>query len=122
MLKKSAQLSVSVLLACFTITGQKRTYGSPETVALEVLETSGHTCPLSISESIGGCSVPRPAILCAMLVAATLSLVGCTQPPSLQSIQVIPNGASLTTIGETVQFKAIGTYQRGGNHPSTTTD
>jgi hypothetical protein len=66
--------------------------------------------------------MPRPAILCAMLVAATLSLVGCTQPPSLQSIQVTPNGASLTTIGETVQFKAIGTYQRGGNHPSTTTD
>jgi hypothetical protein len=37
------------------------------------------------------------------------------------AIQVIPDGASLTTVGETVQFKAIGTFQRA-NHPSTTSD
>ena len=66
--------------------------------------------------------MPRPATLCAMLVAATLSVVGCNSAPALASIQVIPNGASLTTIGETVQFKAIGTYQRPGNHPATMSD
>jgi List-Bact-rpt repeat protein/Big-like domain-containing protein len=66
--------------------------------------------------------VSRPATLCAILLAATLSVVGCNSAPVLASIQVIPNGASLTTIGETVQFKAIGTYQRPGNHPATMSD
>jgi hypothetical protein len=72
--------------------------------------------------SSGGCHVPRPATLCAMLVAATLSVVGCNSAPALASIQVIPNSASLTRIGETVQFKAIGTYQRPGSHPATMSD
>jgi hypothetical protein len=65
--------------------------------------------------------MPRLAILCAVLVAASIGLVGCDQAPELTGIQVIPNGASLTTVGETVQFKAIGTFQRA-NHPSTTSD
>jgi len=64
----------------------------------------------------------RSAIWCAMLIAATLSLVGCTQAPVLTSIQVIPSSASLTTVGETVQFKAIGSYNRSGDHPTTTVD
>jgi hypothetical protein len=65
--------------------------------------------------------MPRPVISCAVLLVVALSLVGCSLKPTLSSIQVIPNGASLTTAGQTVQFKAIGTYN-AGNHPATTSD
>lgn len=65
----------------------------------------------------------RPAVLTAVLLSAALSfsLVGCTQAPALVSIQIIPAGSSLTSFGQTLQFKAIGTYQRP-DHPSTTND
>ncbi len=65
--------------------------------------------------------MPRPIFLSSLLLIAALSLVGCSLKPTLSSIQVIPNGPSLTTIGETIQFKAIGTYNQGV-HPATTSD
>ena len=63
----------------------------------------------------------RPAVLTAVLfsVALSLSLIGCTQAPALSSIQIVPAGVSLTTVGQTVQFKAIATYVRPDHSPTT---
>jgi hypothetical protein len=64
----------------------------------------------------------RPAALCAILVVAiVLCFSACDQAPALASIQIIPSGASLTTVGQTLQYKAIATYQRP-NHSPTTSD
>ena len=51
--------------------------------------------------------------LCTLVAVAFL---GCSQPPHLLAIQVMP-GAPALNAGQTVQFKAIGTYQRTGAHP-----
>jgi hypothetical protein len=61
--------------------------------------------------------------LLSLLAVATLAicLVACQASPNLASIQVIPNTATLTYAGQTVQFKAIGTYVHVG-HPSSTQD
>ncbi len=63
----------------------------------------------------------KTAILCFTIVATALSVVSCNTAAKLTSIQLIPSGASLTAVGETVQFKAIGTYEHG-SHPVTTSD
>jgi hypothetical protein len=55
------------------------------------------------------------------VVVLTVLLVECSASPTLQSIQVIPNGAALTFVGQTLQFKAIGTYLHG-THPTVTRD
>jgi hypothetical protein len=39
-----------------------------------------------------------------------LWFMGCQSSPSLSSIQVTPDSATLTYKGQTMQFKAIGTY------------
>jgi hypothetical protein len=54
-------------------------------------------------------------------VLVLLCLVGCQASPNLASIQVTPNTATLTYAGQTVQFKAIGTYVHVG-HPGSTQD
>ncbi len=46
-----------------------------------------------------------------------LSLVGCTAPQGLDSVQVTP-GAQALAVGQTVQFTATGTYGNA-KHPST---
>src|ERR1700683_2789116 len=53
---------------------------------------------------------------------AALMLVRSTQPPYLTSIQVLPNAAVASFAGQTVQYKAYGTYNRGGGHPSQNQD
>lgn len=55
------------------------------------------------------------------VVVLTVLLAECSASPTLQSIQVIPNGAALTFVGQTLQFKAIGTYVHG-THPTVTRD
>ena len=57
----------------------------------------------------------------AVLLASLM--VECTNPPRLTSIAIIPNFANVSSVGETVQFKAIGTYERAGmGHPVLTKD
>jgi trimeric autotransporter adhesin len=65
-----------------------------------------------------GAFVIRSRIL---LVSLILFVAGCNQSPSLSTVQVQPSSAALTFVGQTVQFQAIGTYQRVG-HPSNTQD
>jgi hypothetical protein len=57
-----------------------------------------------------------------LTVLVALMLARCTQPPYLTSIQVLPNAAVASYSGQTVQYKAYGTYNRGGGHPSQTQD
>lgn len=59
--------------------------------------------------------------LCLIAVLALFALNGCQSSPALSVIQVTPSSASLTTVGETVQFKAIGTFVHG-SHPQQTQD
>src|SRR5277367_4775595 len=59
--------------------------------------------------------------LCARPLAVLILLVGlarCTEPPYLTAIQVLPNAPVAGYVGQTIQFKAFGTYNRGGSHPS----
>jgi hypothetical protein len=55
-------------------------------------------------------------------VVLGIAFAGCTQPPYLASIQVLPATPSLTAYGQTLQFQAIGTYERAGNHPTQNED
>ena len=52
-------------------------------------------------------------LFCVVLSAIALSQ--CSQPARLTSIQVLPDNSFVTTITNTVQFKAIGTYQQNGS-------
>jgi hypothetical protein len=63
-----------------------------------------------------------PRFVCLPVILVALAFVGCTQPPYLASIQVLPATPSLTAFGQTLQFQAIGTYERAGSHPSQTED
>jgi hypothetical protein len=64
-----------------------------------------------------------PRALCLIFILCfAFTLSQCTQSPSLTSIQVIPAAPALTSFGETVQFKAIGSFQRAGTHPTVTND
>lgn len=58
---------------------------------------------------------PSPRSVFVLLLFA-VTFAGCDRPPRLALIQVIPDSPQLIT-GQTVQFKAIGTYVRVG-HPS----
>jgi Divergent InlB B-repeat domain len=58
----------------------------------------------------------RLSAVCAFLAA--LMLVQCTEPPYLTSIQVLPNAAVASYVGQVIQYKAYGTYTRGGGHPN----
>jgi hypothetical protein len=60
-------------------------------------------------------------VVCLLAIVALLASSGCPWSPALSIIQVMPCGASLTTVGETVQFKAIGTFVHGG-HPQQARD
>jgi uncharacterized protein YjdB len=60
-------------------------------------------------------------VVCLLAVVALLASSGCQSSPALSIIQVMLSSASLTTVGETVQFKAIGTFVHGG-HPQQTRD
>jgi hypothetical protein len=63
----------------------------------------------------------KKLVLCARSLAVftlLLGLVQCTQPPYLSSIQVLPNAPVASYVGQAVQFKAYGTFNRGGGHPS----
>jgi hypothetical protein len=66
--------------------------------------------------------VLRSRSLTVVMVLVALMLVQCTQPPYLTSIQVLPNAAVASFVGQTVQYKAYGTYNRGGSHPSQNQD
>lgn len=59
--------------------------------------------------------------LIGLIVLISISLTQCSQAPNLSSIQIIPSDASLTYVGQTLQYKAIGTYSKMG-HPSETRD
>jgi len=59
-------------------------------------------------------------LLCAALLAA--SLTQCTNPMRLTSIQLIPTNPFVQHVDETVQFKAIGTYERPGSDFAPTKD
>ena len=56
-----------------------------------------------------------------VFVLMLMPLSGCQSDPSLSVMQVTPSSAALTVLGETVQFKATGTFVHGG-HPSVTKD
>jgi hypothetical protein len=64
----------------------------------------------------------RSRSLTVLMVFVAVMLVQCTQPPYLTSIQVLPNAAVAGYVGQTVQYKAYGTYNRGGSHPSQNQD
>lgn len=63
----------------------------------------------------------RPAASLLLLIVVALLLTNCATSHKLSSIQIIPSNASLAATGDTVQFKAIGTFTRPG-HPSETRD
>ena len=59
--------------------------------------------------------------LVGLIILVSLSLTQCTEAPNLSSIQIVPSNAALTYVGQTLQYKAIGTYSKAG-HPSQTRD
>lgn len=59
--------------------------------------------------------------LVALIVFVSVVMTQCTEAPNLSSIQIIPSDAALTYVGQTLQYKAIGTYSKAG-HPSQTRD
>lgn len=62
------------------------------------------------------------ALLSLLSVAfCMLLLVGCQASPNLSAIRVVPSSATLTFAGQTVQFKAYGTFVHTG-HPDFTQD
>jgi hypothetical protein len=64
-------------------------------------------------------------VLCVRSLAVLILLFGlaqCTEPPYLTSIQVLPNAALATYAGQTIQYKAYGSYTRGGSHPTNSQD
>jgi hypothetical protein len=63
---------------------------------------------------------PGVPLLSAALLASLL--VQCTNAPRLTSIAIIPDAPTVSQVGETVQFKAIGSYSRAGTHPTLTKD
>jgi len=60
-----------------------------------------------------------PVSLAVLLAVA--ALVSCSSSPTLSSISVTPNSATVPAAGDTVQFTAMGTYTQG-SHPSSTRD
>jgi hypothetical protein len=56
------------------------------------------------------------SLLSVLFLAPLLSQ--CTNAPTLTSIQVIPNAPMVSKPGDMVQFKAIGSFNRAGSHPT----
>ncbi len=63
----------------------------------------------------------RRATLGFLALTLSLLLAGCGNDRTLKAIQVTPTDVSLPT-GETVQFKALGIYSRGGGGYQITVD
>ena len=63
----------------------------------------------------------RRLLCAATLVLVSLCMVECQNSPSLASIQILPDNAALTYVGQTLQYKAVGTFLHAG-HPSITKD
>ena len=63
----------------------------------------------------------RQILLIAAVIFVSLAMVQCQESPSLASIQILPDSASLTYVGQTLQYKAIGTFLHVG-HPGLTKD
>lgn len=63
----------------------------------------------------------RAVACCMLLVALGTFLISCASSPTLSSIQVTPATAAVALTGQTVQFRALGTYVNGG-HPTQTRD
>ena len=59
----------------------------------------------------------RPSLSLVTVVLLTVLLSRCTSAPTLTSIQVIPDAPTVSNKGDVIQFKAIGSYERAGNHP-----
>ena len=82
--------------------------------------------PLSnqqISERVGAHRVTQTRALCLVSMSVLcFALVECTQAPSLTSIQVTPDSPALTIAGQMIQFKAVGSYNRAGDHPTSLRD
>lgn len=59
-----------------------------------------------------------------LLAVLTLlfALAQCSNAPVVTVIQVIPNAATTTAIGQTVQFKAFGTFSHAGGRPAPSQD
>jgi Bacterial Ig-like domain (group 2)/Divergent InlB B-repeat domain len=62
-------------------------------------------------------SCVRSCVQGLLLLCLSTAIVGCSNPSGLDSVQVTPATQSLT-VGQTVQFTAIGTFGNA-NHPST---
>lgn len=56
-----------------------------------------------------------------VLVFASFFMVQCQETPSLATIQILPDNAALTFTGETLQYKAQGTFLSPG-HPTQVKD
>jgi hypothetical protein len=56
------------------------------------------------------------------VLALLLAQVQCTNAPVVTVIQVLPNAATTTAIGQTVQFKALGTFAHAGGRPAPSRD
>jgi hypothetical protein len=63
----------------------------------------------------------KTLVPCLLAVVALFALSGCQASPTLSTVQVTPNSAALTVLGETVNFKATGLFVHTG-HPSNTQD
>ena len=53
-----------------------------------------------------------------LLFVLCCALVECTQSPTLTSIQLTPSGSISASAGQSIQFKAVGSYNRAGTHPT----
>ena len=82
----------------------------------ENLETS-----VLVLEATGVHAMMRSVLCIVALIFVSLAMVQCQASPSLASIEILPDKASLTYVGQTIQYKAIGTYLHV-NHPSFTRD
>jgi hypothetical protein len=62
----------------------------------------------------------RPVCI-GLVIAIAALLTSCSTGSSLTSVSVVPSTAALTLTGQSVQFKALGTYTKQ-DHPSQTKD
>src|SRR6516164_8620355 len=77
--------------------------------------------PVQLLEATGVHAMMRSVLCIVALIFVSLAMVQCQASPNLASIEILPDKASLTYVGQTIQYKAIGTYLHV-NHPSFTRD
>jgi len=63
----------------------------------------------------------RQFLFVAGVLFVSLVMVQCQESPSLASIQILPDNAALTYVGQSLQYKALGTYLHL-QHPTVTKD